>query len=98
MDGEMNVEELTVKCTVAFFGCVGFSVEKTKGAWSTIDDLVKDGSHSDVAGIRGEEEGRVRGWEIQGRNRCKRFIGCSEDLLLLRPPQERFWLARQGRI
>ena len=52
--GERNGKEITAKCTVAFFSCFQWSVEKTKKAWSAIDDLVKDGAHQDSAGIHGD--------------------------------------------
>ena len=57
-----------VKLTVPFFGRVDFSSEMTERTWSIINDLVEDGAHRDVAGIRGEEE-CVRGRKTQGRSR-----------------------------
>ena len=54
-DSKMNGEELTVKCTVAFFDYFEFLAEKSKGAWSTINNLVEGGSYRDVAGSCREE-------------------------------------------
>ena len=34
----------------------------------------------------------------QGRSICEKFLGYDEGFLLLHPPQERLWLALQGRI
>ena len=57
LEGKMNGEELTFECTAIFFGCIEFPAEKNKRVWCTIDDLVEDGVHCDITGIRGEEEG-----------------------------------------
>ena len=87
-----------VKHTVAFFGCAEFPAEKIKRVWSTINDLIEDGTHRDAVGIRIEEEGCIRRWKTQVHSRCKRFLGCNEGFLLLCLPQERTCLAQQGRI
>ena len=55
------------KHTVVLLGCIEFYVEETNRAWSTIDGLVKDSTHCDIAGICGEEKGCVRGWRTQAR-------------------------------
>ena len=98
VDSEMNGEELTIKLNVAFSAAFIVLLKKTQRVWSTIDDLVKDGAHSKISGIHGEEEGCIRGRKIQGCSRCERFLGCNKCFLMLCLPQKRLWLSHQGRM
>ena len=74
----MNGEELTVKCTVAFFGCIEFPADKYQ----------RDVEYHQQSGqgqclIRccwhlWKGRGVHKGLEKQGCIRCERFLGCDE--------------------